>query len=335
MSRPSPNSWVKVTPSGLYVVPGDFTVDPSQPVPKAVITHGHGDHARGGHGHVLATPQTLDIMALRYGAAPGTQGAAYGESFTIGDVKVRLEPAGHILGSAQVVMEYGGSRIVVSGDYKRRFDPTCPPFVPVPCDVFITEATFALPVFCHPPALEEIDKLLHSLKVFPERTHLVGAYALGKTQRMIMLLRQRGYDRPIYLHGALIEMCTLYERHGVKLGPLLPATTAAPEDLRGQIVLCPPGALRERWSRRMPDPVVATASGWMRIRQRARQGGVELPLVISDHADWEELLETARELRPGEIWITHGREEALAHALDQLGIPAKPLSLAGYEDEAE
>jgi putative mRNA 3-end processing factor len=333
--RASKNSWVKVTPSGLYVVPGDFTVDPLRPVSRAVITHGHGDHARGGHENVLATRETLDIMTLRFGPGPKTQAAGYGESFTIGDVKVRLEPAGHILGSAQVVMDFEGSRIVVSGDYKRRPDPTCPPFVPVPCDVFITEATFALPVFCHPDAREEIDKLLHSLKVFPERTHLVGAYALGKTQRLIMLLRQRGYDRPIYLHGALIEMCALYQRHGVALGPLLPATTATREELRGQIVLCPPGDLKDRWSRRMEEPVIATASGWMRIRQRAKQGGVELPLIISDHADWEELLDTAKELQPGEVWITHGREEALAHALTNMGIPAKPLSLAGYEDEAE
>jgi putative mRNA 3-end processing factor len=335
VSRASPKSWVKVTPSGLYVVPGDFTVDPLHPVARAVITHGHGDHARGGHEHVLATRETLDIMALRYGGAPRTQAVAYGQELTIGEVKVRLEPAGHILGSAQIVMEYGGTRVVVSGDYKRRRDPTCLPFVPVPCDVFITEATFALPVFCHPEDHGEIDKLLHSLKVFPERTHLVGVYALGKAQRVIMLLRERGYDAPLYLHGALMEMCALYERHGIALGPLLPATDAAPDTLRGQIVLCPPGALRERWSRRMHDPVVSTASGWMRIRQRARQGGIELPLVISDHADWDELLETAKELRPGEIWITHGREEALAHALNNMGIPAKPLSLAGYEDEAE
>ncbi len=335
MSRASPNSWVKVTPSGLYVVPGGFTVDPLQPVERAVITHGHGDHARGGHRHVLATRETLDIMALRYGAAPSVQAAPYGETFTLGDVKVRLEPAGHILGSAQVVMEYGGSRIVVSGDYKRGPDPTCPPFVPVPCDVFITEATFALPVFRHPPAGDEIDKLLHSLKVFPERTHMVGAYALGKTQRVISLLRAKGYDEPIYLHGALVEMCALYGRHGVELGPLLPATTAEPETLRGQIVLAPPSATHERWARRMDNPVIAAASGWMRIRQRARQGGVELPLVISDHADWDELLETAKELNSGEVWITHGREEALAHALGTLGILAKPLSLAGYEDEAE
>lgn len=335
MPRSSKTSWVKVTPSGLYVVPGDFFVDPLQPVARAVITHGHGDHARGGHGQVLATAQTLDIMALRYGAAPGTQASKYGETAKIGDVAVRLEPAGHILGSAQVVLEHRGSRIVVSGDYKRRPDPTCPPFAPVPCDVFITEATFALPVFCHPPAPDEIDKLLHSLKVFPERTHLVGAYALGKTQRIIMLLRQRGYDRPIYLHGALIEMCKLYERHGISLGRLSPATGASSDELKGQVVLCPPGDLKDRWSRRMHEPVIATASGWMRIRQRAKQGGVELPLVISDHADWDELLDTAQELRPGEVWITHGREEALAHALGNLGIPAKPLSLAGYEDEAE
>lgn len=325
--------WLKVTPAGLHAVPGNFWIDPVNPVDRAVITHGHGDHARGGHGSVLATDATLAIMAERFGPQSGAQTARYGEAVTVGDMRVTFVPAGHVLGSAQLVLEYNGTRAVVSGDYKRRRDPTCPPFEVTPCDVFITEATFALPVFCHPDDGGEVARLLHSLRVFPERTHLVGAYALGKAQRVIMLLREAGYAAPIYLHGALAGMCELYRRFGIELGELRPVAGEPLKALEGQIVLCPPGALADRWSRRMHEPVTAMASGWMRIRQRAKQRGVELPLVISDHADWGELLQTVRDVKPGAVWITHGREEALAHALGTMGVPAQALSLVGYEDE--
>lgn len=327
------SSWIKVTPAGLEVVPGGFVIDPVQPVDRAVITHGHGDHARPGHRAVLATAPTLAIMNTRFGPQPGTQPTPYGEALKIGDVNVWLEPAGHVLGSAQIVMEYGGTRVVVSGDYKRRRDPTCPPFVVTPCDVFITEATFALPVFTHPDDKSEIGRLLESLRLFPERTHLVGAYALGKAQRIIMLLREAGYTAPIFLHGALASLCNLYRDFGLPLGELTPVAGQPQAALQGRIVLCPPGALTDRWSRRMDEPVTAMASGWMRIRQRAKQRGVELPLVISDHADWNELLQTVRDVAPSEVWITHGREEALARALELMQVPARALSLVGYEDE--
>jgi putative mRNA 3-end processing factor len=185
--------------------------------------------------------------------------------------------------------------------------------VPVPCDIFITEATFGLPVFRHPDTASEIDRLLHRLHADPERCVLVGAYALGKAQRIITELRERGHHEPIYIHGAVERLCRLYEELGVALGDLRPATGVAKDELKGRIVIAPPGALNDRWSRRLPDPVTAMASGWMRIRQRARQRNVELPLIISDHADWDELTTTIRELEPTEVWITHGREEALKH----------------------
>ncbi len=315
--------------------PGGFYIDPLRPVELAVVTHGHSDHARPGHAHVLATARTLAIMRQRLGEGGGaaTQALDYGEAIRIGDVTVRLAPAGHVLGSAQVVLEHGGTRVVVSGDYKRRFDRTCAPFEPVPCDVFITEATFGLPVFRHPPDLEEIGKLLHSLSIFPERSHVVGVYALGKCQRVISLLRAAGYDRPIYLHGALEPICALYERFGVALGELRPATVAAKEKLKGALVLAPPGAVADRWARRLTDPVVAMASGWMRVRQRARQRGVELPLVISDHADWDELTQTLEEVAAPEVWVTHGREEALVHHATRRGIRARALALVGFDEE--
>jgi putative mRNA 3-end processing factor len=322
-------------PEGLYCPPGDFFIDPTRAVERAVITHGHSDHARSGHALALATHATLDIMAERYGEgfAGRAQPLTYGEVLSRDGVEVSLVPAGHVLGSAQVVVRWKGVTIVVSGDYKRRRDPTCKPFQPVPCDVFVSEATFALPVFRHPPDTEEIGKLLKSVRLFPERTHLVGAYVLGKAQRIICLLREAGYLKPIYVHGALERLNALYEAHGVKLGPLAPATADGIGDLAGEIVIAPPSATQDRWARRFADPVTAFASGWMRVRARARQQGIELPLVLSDHADWDELTATVAELRPGELWITHGREEALARWATLNGIAARPLSLVGYEDE--
>jgi putative mRNA 3-end processing factor len=337
MSAPSPETWLRPTSKGLYCEPGDFFIDPASPAPRAIVTHGHGDHARANNQHVLATPETLAIMQNRFGEDAGgaLQALRYGETIALGGVAVRLVPAGHVLGSAQVVLEHQGCRVVVSGDYKRRPDATCPPFEPQRCDVFVTEATFGLPVFRHPPDAQEIAKLLHSVRLFPERCHAVGVYALGKCQRMLTLLRREGYAEAVYIHGALQSMCALYERFGVRLGPLLPATGTARGALAGRIILAPPSALSDLWSRRMPDPVVAMASGWMRVKQRAKQRGVELPLVISDHADWDELTATMAEVGAGEIWVTHGAEEALIRQATLSGLKARALSIKGFEDEAE
>jgi putative mRNA 3-end processing factor len=238
-----------------------------------------------------------------------------------------------VLGSAQIAVEHRGMRIVASGDYKRQEDATCLPFEPVPCDVFITEATFGIPVFNFPDASDEVARLLKSVKQFPERTHLVGAYALGKAQRIVRLLREAGYDAPIYMHGAMQTLNTLYERFGVDLGPLAPATVekGAKKDFAGAIVIAPPSSIDDKWSRRFADPLPAFASGWMRVRARARQRQVELPLVISDHADWSELTETIREIAPGEVWITHGGEDALLRWCELKGQKARALSLVGYD----
>jgi putative mRNA 3-end processing factor len=331
---------LRPAPAGLYCPPGDFYIDPTQPVDGAVITHGHGDHARRGHGAVLATKETLAIMAVRYGEdfAGATETAGYGQTIRRGEVEVTLYPAGHILGSAQCAITWKGMTIVVSGDYKRRRDPTCRLFEPVACDVFVTEATFGLPVFRHPPDSGEIQKLLRSLQQFPERAHLVGAYALGKAQRVICLLREAGYGETIYVHGALMALDALYENFGVALGPLAPATTDlknkdTKDKFEGRIVIAPPAAIADKWARRFADPLPAFASGWMRVRARARQRHVELPLILSDHGDWDELTGTIAELTPRELWITHGNDEALLRWSALNGIDAKALSLVGYEDE--
>jgi putative mRNA 3-end processing factor len=330
----SPEHWLKPTPAGLYCEPGGFHIDPAAPVARAVITHGHADHARAGHGHVLATPETAAIMAVRYGNAHAArvQAVGYREATRIGDVTVTLLPAGHILGSAQAMMEYGGSRAIVSGDFKRRRDPTCAPFEPVACDLFVTEATFGLPVFRHPTDAHEIGRLLESMALNPDRAHLLGVYALGKCQRVMCLLRESGYAKPIYLHGALRNLTDLYGTLGVDVGATASIEGLSPEQLKGALVLCPPAALADRWTRRLPDPVRAMASGWMQVRARARQQGAELPLTISDHADWDELLQTVEDVQPGEVWVTHGREEGLVHALTTRGVKAQALHLAGREE---
>jgi putative mRNA 3-end processing factor len=324
-------------PNGLWCPLGGFYIDPVRPVERALITHGHADHARSGHTHVLATRETLGIMAVRYGAnfAEQTQVATLGKKQRIGDTTVSFHPAGHVLGSAQIAVEANGIRIVVSGDYKRVPDPTCLPFEVVPCDVFVSEATFGLPVFRHPDTRGEVAKLLASQQLFPERAHLVGAYALGKAQRIVSLIREAGYERPIYVHGAMEKLMAFYQSQNIELGEIVLVKAENRAKLKGEIVLCPPGSLQDVWSRKFPDPVTCFASGWMQTRARARQKGVELPLIISDHADWPDLCRTILETGCSELWVTHGQEEALVHWATTSGIKAQPLNLVGYGDDGE
>ena len=336
LERMRPEDLLIPTPAGLYCRRGDFYIDPVRAVDKAVITHGHSDHARPGHGAVLATRETLDLMRLRYGDdfAGTAQAVRYSETLHLDGTTVTLHPAGHVLGSAQVAVAADGLTIVASGDYKDGADPTCAPFELVRCDVFITEATFGLPVFRHGDAGAEIDKLLRSVALFAERAHLVGAYSLGKAQRVIALIRKGGYDKPIYLHGAL-DAITRYYANAIDLGELRNVRGTPKTDLAGAIALCPPSALKDVWTRRFPDPLTSFASGWMRVRARARQHGVELPLVISDHADWNGLTATVAATGASEIWVTHGAEEALVHWCGTQNLAARPLHIVGYGDEDE
>jgi putative mRNA 3-end processing factor len=319
----------------LHIRAIDAYIDPSTPRERAIVTHGHADHARSGHGAVLATPDTIAIMKTRYGedCAGKLEPLDFGKPLKIDDVTITLFPAGHILGSAQVLVEQDGQRVVVTGDYKRLPDKTAQNFELVPCDLLVTEATFGLPVFQHPHPNVEIARLLASVRANPERAHLVGCYALGKAQRVISLLRQAGYDAPIYLHGAMLRLCALYEELGIPLGDLRPALDVPKAQMAGQIIIAPPSAIKDRWSRRFPDPVLAVASGWMSVKQRARQSGVELPLVISDHCDWSELGQTITETGAQTVWVTHGREDALVYWCRQQGLEAEPLNIQGFEDD--
>ena len=325
------------TPSGVCCRPGGFHIDPTRPVEKALITHGHSDHARAGHGAVLATQETLDLMRIRYGDnfAGTTQAISYGETLKLDGARVSFHPAGHVLGSAQIRVECNGLRVVASGDYKDVPDPTCTPFEPLRCDVFITEATFGLPVFRHHDAAGEIAKLLQSVRLFPERAHLVGAYTLGKAQRVMAMLRTPGYDKPIFIHGAIESTTGYYHDRGIDLGQVELARDVNKAELAGRIIICPPSALGDLWSRRFPDPVAAFASGWMRVRARARQRGVTLPLVISDHADWDGLTAAIAATGASEVWVTHGQEDALVHWCQTNGLTARPLDIVGYGDEED
>jgi len=244
------------TPAGLFCPPGAFYIDPVRPVDRALITHGHSDHARAGHVHVLATPETLDLMRLRCGkdCAGTMQAIRHGERIGIDGVTVSFHPAGHVLGSAQILVECGGFRMVASGDYKNVADPTCAPFELVPCDVFITEATFGLPVFRHGDPAAETQRLLQSVALFPERAHLVGGYALGKAQRVIALIRRAGYAAPIYLHGAMEVLTRYYVSRGIDLGELRAVRDASKADLIGAIALCPPSASRRYGRAAFPIP---------------------------------------------------------------------------------
>lgn len=339
-SKHTAENWMEIRPQGLYCAPANCFIDPHEPVLNAIVTHGHADHARPGHGTLIATPQTHEIMKVRYGEDnPNRILLDYGTSHDLGnDVKLWFAPAGHILGSAQAVLECQNHRIVISGDYKRHEDPTCQPFEVVQCDTFVTEATFALPVFSHPDLVTEMEKVIRSIEAFPERTHLIGVYALGKCQRVMSSLRMAGYDKPFYLHGALIALTQLYESYGYDFGEWRSAADfkgKAREEFRGKVVLAPPSTLADRWSRSLPDMLPIMASGWMQIRARVRQRRAEMALIVSDHADWLDLIKTVEETGAHDVWITHGRTDALEYELKKRGINAKALDLIGREEEAE
>ena len=340
-ARPALSQVLTNTAAGLYCPAGGFHIDPVRAVECALITHAHSDHARAGHGAVLASADTLALMAIRYGEnfCRTRQIANWGECTRLGDVSVGFHPAGHVLGSAQIAIDStqagASGRIVFSGDYKRQRDPTCMPFEPVRCDIFITEATFALPVFNHPEPMGEIRKLLRSLATFPERTHVVGVYSLGKGQRVAAMLREAGYERPLFLHGALEKITSHYETRGIDFGDWRKIAASDRKDLAGEIVLCPPGAVATPWAQAFSAPLNVSASGWMRVRARARQRNVELPLVISDHAGWQEICDTIVETRCKEVWITHGEADALMRWAKLRQMRAAPLHLKGYGEEEE
>lgn len=312
---------LKLRPEGLYCPAGDFYVDPWRPVATAVITHAHADHARTGMGHYHTQTDNLALIRLRLGELPGSA-YAYGERFRLGDATVSLHPAGHVLGSAQVRVEVEGQVWVVSGDYKRAPDPTCPPFEPVRCDTFITEATFALPCYRWAATEVLIDDVLAWWDACARAGHpavLLG-YAFGKAQRLLAELARHVPDRPAYIHGALTGLVEHYRNLGITMLPTLPvAEQPKARAYAGELILAPPSAAGSPWLTRFRGASLAFASGWMQLRGNRRRQSYDRGFAISDHADWPALVQTIRESGARRILATHGNTEALVRYLNDSG----------------
>lgn len=312
---------------GLYCPAGDFHIDPWRRVPRAVITHGHGDHARPGMGHYWAEQSSLPILRKRLGRYAPLEGVAYGQPLQFGDVKVSLHPAGHILGSAQIRIEQAGRVWVVSGDFKRDADPTCAPFEVVPCDTFVTEATFADPSYCWPPAHEvaaEIHAWWQQCAV-EGRPAVLFSYALGKAQRILAELSHYS-DEPVLLHGAMVDLVEIYRQAGVSM-----LRTTAVADLgqkshfAGRLILAPPSAAGSKWLRRFKQAATGFVSGWVQRPEQAQRRHYDRGFVLSDHADWEGLIRSIEECGAKEVIAHHGDSTRLIAHLRQRGLAARPL----------
>ena len=329
--RPTLDDLVILRPQGLYCPPGDFYIDPWRPVPRAVITHAHADHARAGHGQVLATTVSEGVLRSRLGAGLSLQGLAYGEAVVHHGVRISLHPAGHVLGSAQVRLEHGGRVWVASGDYflsaHDERNATCAPFEPVRCHCFITESTFGLPVFRWPAQAEvfaEIDAWWRA-NAAAGRPSLLLAYSFGKAQRLLA-----GVDAsigPIVVHGAVAPINDAYRAAGVPLPPT--HTLTGPADrrtladaLRGALVVAPPAVHASAWARQLGDFSDAFASGWMQGRGARRRQGVDRGFVLSDHADWPGLQRAIAATGAERVIVTHGEEAVMVRWLREQGLQA-------------
>jgi len=331
------SSLITVTSSGLFCKAGNFYIDPWRPVSTAaIITHAHSDHARLGHDSYYCAPDSLPLLQHRLGHNPNYYTIPYGKAIQFGKASVSLHPAGHILGSAQVRIEVDGEVWVVSGDYKRAPDPTCLPFEVVPCDTLITEATFALPIYRWQPTHETAKAILDWWMNCREkgRTALLFCYALGKAQRVLSEL-QAFTDDPVYLHGAVHTLTEVYRSLGVTMLPTVAVSdTARKKALPGELVLAPPSAFRSLWMKRFDALETAFASGWMRVRANRRHRGYDRGFILSDHADWPQLIQTIQETGANQVLVTHGKSDVLVNYLEEQGYQASALSTV-YGDEEE
>jgi putative mRNA 3-end processing factor len=327
---------LQLTSKGLYCSRGDFYIDPWVKVEKAVITHAHSDHAHVGMGSYIAVHEAEFILKRRLGEDIQLKTYSYGEVFQMGEVEVSLHPAGHILGSSQVRIEYQGEVWVFTGDFKRDEDLTCAPFQVVPCHVFISEATFSLPVYRWRPFMEEVrDIYAWWMKNREEGFNSVlCCYALGKAQRLIAGLRELTND-PIWVHGTIDELNTCYEKTGQSWPNLFKVPLEKSEKLNGAMILCPPSAIGSPWAKRLTPKKVAFASGWMRLRGNRRRKGYERGFAISDHADWPSLVRTVKETGCEKVLFTHGNTDAIVRYLKEVeGIKAYDLKMP-FESEGE
>nr|WP_236589516.1 ligase-associated DNA damage response exonuclease [Ramlibacter aurantiacus] len=322
-------------PEGLYCPAGDFHIDPWRPVARAVITHAHGDHARQGHGHYLAAAPSEGVLRARLGEID-LMALAYGERIQHHGVTVSLHPAGHVLGSAQVRIEHGGRIWVVSGDYKVAPDPTCEPFEPVRCDVFITESTFGLPIYRWAPDAELFAEIngWWAQNAAVGRASVIACYSFGKAQRILS-----GVDPSIgaiVVHGAVQPLNRAYRDAGVALRETRLVTEIADRaELRRALVLCPPSATASTWLRRFGDSRVAFASGWMQLRGARRRGGYDRGFVLSDHADWPGLQQAIAATGAPRVIVTHGNTAPLVRHLCEQGLQAQALATEWGDERLE
>jgi putative mRNA 3-end processing factor len=328
-------SLITVRPEGLYCEAGGFFIDPWKPVDVALITHAHADHARSGSGHYLAIAQSEAVLRKRLGDRLSLQGVTYGEPIKLGETWVSFHPAGHVLGSAQIRIEHRDHVWVVSGDYKRGDDPTCAPFEVVPCDVFISEATFGLPIYRWQTGAEICQQIYEWWMGDRQHASILFCYAFGKAQRILSELRHWS-DRPVYVHGAIHTLTELYRQQGIAMIATMPISEASKgTNYAGDLILAPPSAHRSTWMKRFHHPQTAFASGWMAVRGARRRRGYERGFVLSDHADWSGLIQTIRETQAKTVYVTHGQSEIVAKYLAETnGINALPLQTL-FEGEGD
>jgi putative mRNA 3-end processing factor len=322
-----PEPLVVATDRGLFCSQGGFYIDPWVPAETAVITHGHGDHLRAGSTRYVLAEPGVSIAAVRTGEPEKLQGIAYGAPVEMGAVNVSFHPAGHVLGSAQIRIESRDEVWVVSGDYKRAPDPTCAPFEVVPCDVFISEATFALPIYRWPHPHRVMREIHEWWQANRERgvASVLFCYALGKAQRVLAELTAFT-NETAYVHGALLPLIDAYRAAGVHMLPTQSATVAHKREYSGALILAPPSAAGSPWMRRFGEHSSGFCSGWMRVRGNRRRRGYDRGFVLSDHVDWPGLLQTFDETGARRILLTHGHSEAMTRFLIEQGRDAAALA---------
>ena len=338
VSSSTSNSLLRLDDRGLFCARGGFHVDPWQPVERAIITHAHGDHARAGNTIAYCAEQCVPVLRHRLGPDEKIQGVPYGQKFSLGDAKVSFHPAGHILGSAQARIECDGQVWVVSGDYKRAHDPTCAPFEVVECDVFITEATFGLPIYKWESGAETARQILKwwDENIRENRPAILFCYALGKAQRVLAELAQLDKTRQIYTHGAVESLTQVYRAQGIEmLDTQLVGETTRGKSFAGELILAPPSAYRSPWMKRFKGADTGFASGWMRVRGNRRRRGYDRGFILSDHADWPDLLRTVEDTKARVTLPTHGSVDVLSRYLNERGQKAIPLHLAAFGGEGE